>query len=327
MSMRGFFDKDGTFSKLWNSLYFGIPLWCIAAIYIMWSWFHLPSPGKAIGALAVVAGIMSVRDIKVLGKISWVALLVLMLVTEFRAIDKDRSENETKQKEFFDAQRHGFQAIAQQADADFKTTKEGLDHSIAGVTNLLGTTQKAVENITGGTSFAYVYPDFGGGDATEAILKIHNAGHQILTGVTINVNRVTQGNWELGVESLTSLTDDRNPAPTQPITLAPDSGEFIRNYRLHPKLNADGTAAYHIFIYSQNGGSGEDLYFRPSKDGRSLAYKFRVSGRASGKRKKNDVTVDDGKNWYRYVCTVDWTEPKPANWVPPLNYPLNLCSE
>jgi hypothetical protein len=65
-----------------------IPLWLIAAVTTAWWLFHLPSPGKAIGALAGVAGIMSVREMKVLGKISWVLLLICMLVTEFRAIDQ-----------------------------------------------------------------------------------------------------------------------------------------------------------------------------------------------------------------------------------------------
>jgi len=69
------FEKDGWIARKWNSLWGEIPLWTAAAAITVWWIYDPPATGKAIGALAVVAGIMSVRDIKVLGKISWVILL------------------------------------------------------------------------------------------------------------------------------------------------------------------------------------------------------------------------------------------------------------
>lgn len=133
-----FFDKDGRFSNLWNSLWFGIPLWCSAAASTLWWLFHLPSPGKAIGALAVVAGIMSVREIKVLGKVTWVVLLVCMLVIEFRSIDKDRTENDAEQKKFFDEQRQGFKEVTNQAKINFQETTKGLETAITSLNTTLG---------------------------------------------------------------------------------------------------------------------------------------------------------------------------------------------
>ncbi len=101
---------ENRFSKIWNSPRVGIFLWiCSACFSVKW-YFHLPTPGKAIGAIAVVAGIMSVREMKVLAKISWVFLLIFMLITEFRAIDRDHAENEQKQREFFEAQKKWFDA-------------------------------------------------------------------------------------------------------------------------------------------------------------------------------------------------------------------------
>src|ERR1700733_4519024 len=190
------FNENGWFSNKWNSPWFGVPLWSAAAFLTSWWLFHLPSPGKAIGALAVVAGIMSVRNMKVLGKISWVILLICMLITEFRAIDKDRSDNDEKQKTFFDAQKLGFQGIADQAKANFSDTTEGLTAAIDGLKAVLVTTQevanvanKNLENVTGGDSFAYVYPSGPTEGESSVTLNVHNDGDQVLSGVNVTIRR------------------------------------------------------------------------------------------------------------------------------------------
>ncbi len=128
-----YFGKDGGFSKLWNSLWFGVPLWIVAALLTAYWFFHLPTAGKAIAALAGFAGIMSVRDMKVLGKITWVILLIFMLFTEFRAIDKDRSDSDAKQKAFFEEQKKGFEAVTTQAKTDFAVTSSGLSAAMDGL--------------------------------------------------------------------------------------------------------------------------------------------------------------------------------------------------
>jgi hypothetical protein len=286
----------------------GIPLWVVSAYFAITWWFNVPSPGKAIGALATVAGIMSVREMKVSGKIAWSVLLVLMLVTEFHAIDKDRKENDAKQKEFFEAERADFQSIATQADKDFKQTTGQLNTSIAGLTTLLNTTQKVVENVTGGDSYAYVYPDiFQGGNPREFSLKIHNAGQEILTGVTVRITRIKSGKHEIHGGIPGEAADE---GTYEVGSLAADVGRSIPNYWAHPVFLADGTAAYLIFITAQNGGSVEDLYLKPSKDGKNLAYKIRVYGPAHGKKRADDVMW--GKRRYRYVkISKNWIEPIP----------------
>src|ERR1017187_4920096 len=103
-----FFEEHEEAKKIWNSPKIGIPLWLTAATFTVYWLFRIPLPGYAIGALAVVAGVMSVRDIKIFGKISWVVLLVCLLITEFRAIDKDHTDNATAQGTFFAAQQQGF---------------------------------------------------------------------------------------------------------------------------------------------------------------------------------------------------------------------------
>ncbi len=131
--------------KLWNSLFVGVPLWIAFACLAVYWIFRVPAPGYAIGALATVAGIMSVREMKTLGKVSWVVLLVCLLITEFRAIDKDRAENDARQKEFFEAQRNGFQEITDQASSNFSKTAQGLESAITGIDSALKITNKTMQ--------------------------------------------------------------------------------------------------------------------------------------------------------------------------------------
>lgn len=113
-------------------------------LFVFWL-RYIPPPGYAIGALAVVAGIMSVRDMKTLGKISWIALLVCLLITEFRAIDKDRADNARAQRDFFDTQKAGFDGVATQASKNFSATAGGLTTAIQTLDSTLRVGQQAAD--------------------------------------------------------------------------------------------------------------------------------------------------------------------------------------
>ncbi len=142
MEFHEYFAKNGLVSRWWNSPKVGVPLWIVSACCTVYWLIYIPSPGKAIGALAVVAGIMSVRDIQVLGRIGWVALLICLFITEFRAIDKDRADNQLAQKTFFESQQAGFAAVTKQAQQDFSATTASLSEAINGLNTNLDTTKK-----------------------------------------------------------------------------------------------------------------------------------------------------------------------------------------
>src|ERR1035441_4586024 len=136
-----FFGEDGGAKRLWNSARIGIPLWIAGALFAGYWFFCVPTPGKAVAALAVVAGIMSVREIKNLGKISWVVLLVCLLSIEFRAIDKDHADNVKAQKEFYDTQKAGFAGISTQAQTNFAATATSLQAAIKALDSTLKSSQ------------------------------------------------------------------------------------------------------------------------------------------------------------------------------------------
>lgn len=196
-ALRALFEEGEKVKEIWNSPWMGIPLWVSAAGCVLYWQYRVPAPGYAIGALAVVAGIMSVREIKIAGKISWVVLLVCLLITEFRAIDKDRADNQSQQKTFFAEQREGFHQIEEQANKDFSVTAKGLEGIIGEDQKHFDKTAKLVDEAinteTGGDSFCYIdfsrpYPFVG--TSTPAIASsmiVHKVGKYPVYGVGIRI--------------------------------------------------------------------------------------------------------------------------------------------
>jgi hypothetical protein len=282
--------------------------------------YHVPAPGYAVGALAVVAGIMSMRDIKILGKIIWAVLLVCLLITEFRAIDKDRADNEQKQKEFFEIQKKGFSEIATQVSQNFAATTKGLTTAINQSNGLLRTTQgvadlarRNLEIVTGGNSFGYVIPRYSRGFADiipqtelpQALpIVLMNGGTEHLSGVTVSIYRfVVKRPIEGSSKSLEALTVPILQ-PTIMGTLPP-KGRLTLLSQLDPNPDANGEpASYIINVSAQNGSAGEVLDIRKSKDGKDWEYKLRVWRNVVGPREKGDFHGPDG--WQRMVKTTDW---------------------
>lgn len=99
---------------------------------------------------------MSVREMKAVGKISWIFLLVSMLVIEFHAIDKDRSDNDDKQAKFFALQQTGFSSIASGVQTSIDNSQKQFDISMKETEKVFGKTQEAADSVTGGDSFAYI---------------------------------------------------------------------------------------------------------------------------------------------------------------------------
>jgi hypothetical protein len=309
-----FFKKGKACVKLWNHPSVGALLWLIS--FAVWAYWHpysnLPTPGKAIGALAVVAGIMSVREMKEVAKISWVVLLIMLLFTEFRAIDKDHYLAEKAQEEFFEAQRVGFHDIAKQASTDFASTTSGLTAAITGLNSVLKTTNKVatlakknLANVTGGDSFAYTLPPSSypilpkGYGLDKAGFHVVNAGDNVLSEVTVSI-------------AVAVSADFTDAAPINDAvavgTLAPHMTAVIPKW-ITPKMGPDGTELLEIVMRAQNGASVERLWLRPARTGAGWAYKYSV---------KKKFPDRDGNLSDTMVREVDWTEPKSSSAAMPL---------
>jgi hypothetical protein len=252
------FKKGGKFERVWNSTYTGCPLWIISAVFCLrWTFFHVPPPGYSIGALAVVAGLMSVREMKVLGKITWVVLLICLLITEFRAINKDRAENERQQREFFEEQKAGFTGIATQASNNFAGTTAGLTTAINGLKGVLNTTEgvarlsrENLEELSGAGAHPCVVPQ-PAPNGSAIPLVIWNRGKHVLTGVEVRLlssQEFLDGHsilYKPSVNIGTLRYEWPKPIP-EPILPIPDE---------------KGIASYQIEIWTQNGFYVEVINF------------------------------------------------------------------
>jgi hypothetical protein len=135
--------------NMWRSRRFGLMLIFVAGVgYLYWS-YHIPSPGKAVAALAVVAAVMTFRgELSGLEKFFWTLVLFAFLFVELRAIDKDRATYASEQKEIRGKEAEQFNAIGEeiklaikQGQDNFATTATGLSTTIRAVEKTIGNTE------------------------------------------------------------------------------------------------------------------------------------------------------------------------------------------
>lgn len=232
-------------------------------IAILWYWeIIIPSPGKAVAALGVVAAAMSLRgEMRGKEKAAWMVMLFALLALELTSIDKERDANETLRT-----------ATRQQEAASFREIglgiRDSIDQSRHQFDATMGETNSVLSNITGGESYAVVVPILGAYKPDRPVpLAIENHGSNILTGVSVTV--YDSGIWiEATHESLLrSIANRINVGTLHP-------GErLVLGSQLRPeglmKVDDPPPASYRAFVYitAQNCSSQEYLDFQPKPKG------------------------------------------------------------
>src|ERR1700733_10989743 len=114
--------------QFWKSSVSGLVILGIAAlVFGYWSW-HIPSPGKAVPALAVLAAIMTFRaDVGGLEKFVWMGVLFAFLFLELRAINKDRKEFLQEQESARKEDHRAFQLIADEIKDNIKQDQDNFN--------------------------------------------------------------------------------------------------------------------------------------------------------------------------------------------------------
>lgn len=187
-------------SLVWRRYWFYLVCQFVAAcIAIFWiPYANLPAPGYAIAIIAVVAALMSVHpDLRHWQKFFYLLLLGAFLVTELRAIRKDRKDSidaaiveQKKLNEIRSGQDRqleatatnisqtatGFQAMLNQAKATFGEAEKAADLAKDGV-----------QELTGADSYMVIYPHgrlLGGQpvDGTFDLLNVVEGKHPIWDG-------------------------------------------------------------------------------------------------------------------------------------------------
>ena len=297
---------------LWESRYTAVGLLLIATSLAIWLNIQHFLPGVAVAVLGFMAAVMSVRpNMASAEKFVWIIVVTAVLVAEISNIRSDRGQSDATQQRTQQSQKDQFAFVAQGVEDSILLSRLQFDPTIRCVDGVLKTTQTVaklsksnLEAVTGGNSFAFVYPSMGVGNPL-AQLSNHNGGKEILSGVTATIYRIVReaGPCDLG---------DRMGSPAILMgSIAPNEGRIVPppSKLLSPQLRSDGLDHFHIYVNAQNPGTTEDLYFRRSQDGSSFAYSLLafkdMKGLALGKG-----IVNDGCGPIRYVKKVDWTEPR-----------------
>jgi len=287
--------------------YCGLALILVVGAVAVYTGFRpTTSPGISIGLLAFAAGVMSVRPkMHFPEKSAWIIILVAFTYQEVRDIRRTDADNVATRN----SQNAAFGVIVDDLKTSIQNSKDQYSATVKHVDGVALTTQKVadlartnLEALTGGNSYAFVYPTAILGSDREQMLKIHNAGNQSLN-ITMTMVLVVQ---ESGPEGCDVSTTNRTVIPIGPV--APHDGRTLPNPVFEPVLRFDGTAIYQIWLNAQNAGVSERLQFRRPSNGGDLDFKLDVVRPVTGKRQRGDVKICG--TWIRYLKRVDWTSTK-----------------
>jgi hypothetical protein len=213
------------------------------------------------------------EKIGVVGKMSWVAILFLLLGVEYRAIDKEHHDNELAQQKALRAigegftgvlsdQRNGFSELIKKSEADFKKATELASAQFD------ATMTKAQENLnqmTGGNTYPIVVllpiPLDSPPNTFRLILNLH--GNNPMFDVTVQVQK-------LPLPSGISATDFVSGKSADNTVLTAASLTSNRNLMLPPvTISPDGQTDFVITTIARNGEFHEKLHVRKSGDSTS----------------------------------------------------------
>jgi hypothetical protein len=270
------------FRKHW---FFDLIQMCAVAGILYW-WKQLPTPGFAIGLLAVIAAVMSVHgEMRPWHKVVWMLLIGALLVVEFRAITKDRADFASAEA----IRRH-------QENDSFKAIVDGLKASIAQSQEQFNATMEktnqVLQNVTGGDAYAVLVPLVGVERLDHRVdLAIQNHGGYILNGVYVTLAK--QGAYTPGTAY---VIDNALRNRISVGTLQPRSS-FRLAEPINPPDYMPHDDQYRLFVYidTQNFKVVEYLDLRLNGNHWSYSYEVHRADKAETLLEKVDWSSDQTK--------------------------------
>ena len=270
-----------------------------ATTYLVISIKHPPAPGYAIGLLAVLAAAMSIHtEMRGWHKAVWMLLIGGCLFMEFRAIRNDRAEHDKEVQEARRVENERFEAIAQGIERSITNSQKQFDTTMA-------RTNRVLNNVTGGNSYAVVFPDTFGQDK-ELPMLIENRGSDVLTGVSVMIT--WQGAYAGKVpQFILNAIDNRIIIGT----IGPEERQWTNKTLLTNSLveieeRGEKFRRAYILIYAQNFSVQEFLDLK-KKDGKWI---FRYSVYRNLSRVEREAVIKSkGKILPKTELEkIDWTD-------------------
>jgi len=127
------------------------------SLLLLWHWQnHIPYPGTAATALAVVAGIMTLRgEMDGKEKLAWIVLLLGFLLLETTSIVKEHEAQQAEQDIIRAQQISSFRAIAKRIDRSIEQGENQFSATMSRSDTISKEIAGTVRNITGGDSFCW----------------------------------------------------------------------------------------------------------------------------------------------------------------------------
>jgi hypothetical protein len=123
---------------------------------------HLPPSGWAVAFIALAAAAMSVHnDMKGWQKGIWMLIIGAFLVTELRAINKDRHDSERQVNLDRQNQYTAFEGIRAAQNSEFTVTANGLNAAISGIDSTLKTANATLRQTAPHALFGEPHNDWG----------------------------------------------------------------------------------------------------------------------------------------------------------------------
>ncbi|MGF7179884.1 hypothetical protein [Tunturiibacter psychrotolerans] len=289
---------------------------CPELIHRWWN-LHLP-----VGVVVACFGLVGVavpwfRGEKTLfrhEKAIWTLLMFVLVGLEIDSIYQDQIQRDAEQRKAACEQANRFEGIAEKLEADISANRIHFDAMMTKDQGILDTARSVnqvakanLDNITGGDSYGYVEPVSTRAD--YATVTLHNDGDQILTGVSVVIERVLNN---CVMEADAKCIPEFDPGMMTPIEMGSLGSHqhkpIPREIDFDPARN--GSGQYNVRIYAQNGQAIQQIFFRKSTMHRGYAYRYTIIRTVSGKPQKGDFKL--GEEMMRTLKVKDWSEYSPS---------------
>lgn len=200
-------DSEESKKPVPHWFHFGLQI-IVGAFALYWHW-HLPAPNKAVLALASIAALMVFAEMRPVHKTLYFFLILALVSTENRAIDKDRrdfAENEAARREQENAQ---FQKIADGLSSSIRLSQQQFAETKSGI-------DKSIATVTGGKTFCVVIAS---PIENRFSFFISTIGNEPLHGVTVQMidvdlmKKLVGGKPTVSLEEISRYTFDLPPIP------------------------------------------------------------------------------------------------------------------
>ncbi len=129
----------------------------VAGYYVArWYWFKAPLPNKAVLALATVAALMLLAEMRPIHKALYIVVIILLVFMENRAIDSDRNKFEHDQTDARKEQNEKFGKIVDGLRDSLRISQEQFAETMSRSNQIIAGVQDTIKTQTGGNSFAFI---------------------------------------------------------------------------------------------------------------------------------------------------------------------------